>query len=794
MKSAREIKNLVSQMTIEEKASLCSGLDFWTTKPVERLNIPSIMVTDGPHGLRKQNAEADHLGINKSVVATCFPAACATACSFDRELLTKIGESLAEECIQENVSVILGPGANIKRSPLCGRNFEYFSEDPLLSGEMAAALIRGIESKGIGTSLKHFAANNQEKSRMFINAVVDPRALYEIYLKSFEIAVRKGRPSTVMCAYNRLNDAYCCENEMLLTDSLRTTWGFDGIVMTDWGAMNNRVKALSAGLELEMPGCNGITDQLIVEAVKSGDLEESILDRAAERMLHLIFKTSDKMNTNYRYDSIAHHTLAKEAVIRSAVLLKNEGTLLPIKKEASIAVIGEFAKIPRYQGAGSSKINPHKVDSLVDGLTQSGISYDFASGYRLDNHNSDADLIEKACEIAKDKDSIIIVAGLPDEFESEGFDRTTLSMPDSHNKLITEVAKINKNIVVVLLAGSAVQLPWLDEVKAVLNCFLTGQAGGSAIVELLTGKANPSGKLAETFPLSIKDTPCYNYFPGASKSVEYRESIFVGYRYYDTVGKPVLFPFGYGLSYTTFEYSNLSVIVDTGDQLTVSLDLTNTGSVSGSEVVQLYVSKLNSAVFRSKKELKDFAKVELAVGEIKTITIKLNKEAFSFFCAEAYDFLVEGGEYEILLGSSSADIRLSAKVVLTGDTLPIINDSDYRTEYTKLSCDTLSISDKAFTALYGKKLPPTSRLKGEAYTVNTTLDDITHTKIGQDMLVQMQQHIATMFDEANKDIRIMFEAMLLDMPLRSFGIFGQFAADPKELAGIIAKLNADIKE
>lgn len=662
----RDIKKLISQMTLEEKASLCSGLDLWHLKGVERLGIPSIMVSDGPHGLRKQNAE--HIELKTSVPATCFPTAVGLASSWNRELVEKVGAAIGEECQAEGVSVLLGPGANIKRSPLCGRNFEYFSEDPYLSSEMAASHIKGVQSQGVGTSLKHFAANNQEHRRMSVDAIIDERTLREIYLASFEGAVKKGKPWTVMCSYNRVNGEYASENKYLLTDILRDEWGFDGVVVSDWGAVNERVKALETGLDLEMPSSFGIRDQQIVQAVKEGKLSEEVLDRAVERILNLIFKAVDGRKENATYDKEAHHQLAREVARECMVLLKNEDKILPLKRQGTIAVIGEFARKPRYQGGGSSHVNPTKLDDIYEEIKKSAgnsVNVLYAKGYRLDKDEVDEGLLEEAKQVAMNADVAVIFAGLPEHYESEGYDRQHMRMPESHCALIEGVAEVQPNVVVVLSNGSPVEMPWIDKVKGLLEAYLGGQALGGAIADLLFGDANPSGKLAETFPKKLSDNPSYLNFPGEGDRVEYREGIFVGYRYYDKKGIEPLFPFGYGLSYTTFEYSDLNIskkeILDT-ETVTVSVKVKNTGDRAGKEVVQLYVRDVESSVIRPEKELKGFEKVELQPGEEKVVTFELDKRAFAYYNVDIKDWHVESGEFEIMIGKSSRDIVLKDRI------------------------------------------------------------------------------------------------------------------------------------
>jgi beta-glucosidase len=663
----RNIKQLISEMTLEEKASLCSGLNFWRLKGVERLGIPSIMVTDGPHGLRKQGGSGDHLGIYQSVPATCFPSAVGLASTWNRTLIEKVGIALGEECQAEDVSVLLGPGANIKRSPLCGRNFEYFSEDPYLSSEMAANHVKGVQSQGVGTSLKHFAVNNQEHRRMSVDAIVDERTLREIYLASFENVVKQSQPWTVMCSYNRVNGEYASENKTLLTDILKDEWGFEGFVVSDWGAVNERAHGLEAGLELEMPSSNGLGDRKIVAAVKNGQLSEQTLDQAVERLLNIIFMAVDNKKENASYDKEVHHKLAKEAATESMVLLKNEDKILPLKKEGKVAIIGEFAVKPRYQGGGSSHINPTKLENIYEEIEKvaSGVEVRYAKGYDLKSDSSDEQLIEEAKEVAKQADRAVLFVGLPDRYESEGYDREHLRIPNNHQALIEAIAEVQPNLVVVLSNGAPIEMPWLPKVKGLLEGYLGGQALGGAIADLLFGHESPSGKLAETFPQALSHNPSYLNFPGEEDKVEYKEGLFVGYRYYDTKGIEPLFPFGYGLSYTNFEYSNLVInkaeILDT-EEVEVTVKVKNTGDVTGKEIVQLYVRDVKSTVIRPVKELKGFEKVELQPGEERTVTFTLDKRAFTYYNVELKDWHVESGLFEILVGKSSTEIILDGTV------------------------------------------------------------------------------------------------------------------------------------
>ena len=663
----RDVKEIVRQMTLEEKAGMCSGKDFWHLKSVERLGIPEVMVSDGPHGLRKQAENGDHLGINESIKAVCFPAACATACSFDRDLLEEMGAALGTECQAENVSVLLGPAVNIKRSPLCGRNFEYFSEDPYLAGQMAKAHITGVQKEGVGTSIKHFAANNQEYHRMSASSEVDERTLREIYLAAFETPVKEAKPKTVMCSYNRINGVFASENPWLLDEVLRKEWGYEGYVMSDWGAVNDRVPGLKAGLELEMPASGGETDRQIVEAVKNGTLKEEVLDQAVERILNVIIDYVDHRKDAV-FDMEKDHALAEKVETESMVLLKNDG-ILPLKKGVRAAFIGVFAKTPRYQGGGSSHINSFRVTGALEAAEKMA-DLTYAEGYRLKEDVIDEVLVAEAVEAAKSAEVAVIFAGLPDAFESEGYDRTHMRMPDSQNYLIHEVCKVQPNVVVVLHNGSPVEMPWAEEVSGILEAYLGGQGVGTAEVRILFGEANPCGKLAETIPYKLSDNPSYLNFPGDGETVAYREGIFVGYRYYDRKEMAVRYPFGYGLSYTEFSYSNLqldkSSMKDT-DTLTVSVDITNTGKRAGKEIVQLYVADRTGSADRPVRELKNFAKVSLEPGETETVRMELNKRSFAWYNVKLHDWYAASGTYEIQIGKSSREIVLCDTVELTTD-------------------------------------------------------------------------------------------------------------------------------
>ncbi len=659
-----DIKKLVSQMTLEEKAGLCSGLDFWHTKGVARLGIPPVMLSDGPHGLRKQETGGDHLGIGESIRATCFPAACATASSFDESLLERLGDALGRQCQAKDLAVLLGPGVNIKRSPLCGRNFEYISEDPYLSGKLGAAWIRGLQAHHVGASLKHFACNNQEFSRMGCSSEVDERTLREIYLTPFEIAVKEGKPSTVMCAYNKLNGTFCSENKRLLTDILRTEWGFDGAVVTDWGAAADRVKGILAGEDLEMPDSGGENDALIVRAVREGKLDEALVDQAVENILQFVFDYTENRVPDAAYDLDAYHTLAVEMETECAVLLENNG-VLPLRAGQKVAYIGAYAEAPRYQGSGSSRVNASRVTSALETARDKGRDVTYVQGFPGEGDVLDEAELEKAVEAAKNAEVAVVFAGLPDSFESEGFDRTHMRLPDCQNKLIAAVSAVQPNTVVVLHNGSAVECPWADQVAAVLEMYLGGQGVGQAADALLWGEANPSGRLAETFPLHLEDNPSYLNYGGDGKKVRYAEGIYVGYRYYEKKKMPVRWAFGHGLSYTSFAYENLRTDKTSfadGEKLIVSVDVRNTGAMAGKEVVQLYVADRNGTPNRPLKEFHAFQKVYLEPGEVKTVSMVLTDRSLSYYDADLGDWYAPSGTYAILVGHASDDIRLETEV------------------------------------------------------------------------------------------------------------------------------------
>ncbi len=755
-----DVKTIVGNMTLEEKAGLCSGADFWNTKAVERLGIPQMMVSDGPHGLRKQDDSGDHVGINESIKAVCFPPGVTIASSFDPELIHDVGAALGESAQAENLGVILGPAVNIKRSPLCGRNFEYLSEDPYLSAEMATALIKGIQSQGVGTSIKHYLANNQEHRRLTSDSVIDERTLREIYLPTFEKAVKEAQPWTVMCSYNRINGVYASENHRFLTEILRDEWGFEGFVISDWGAVNDRVKGIEAGLDLEMPGSFGTNDAKIVEAVQSGELDENLLDKAVGNILRIVDKWAASRNKQAVFDLEAQHEKARKAAGESMVLLKNDGTL-PLRKGAKIAFIGGFAEKPRFQGGGSSHINTFRHSTALHAVEKLfGVNVVYAKGYSLTDDSVDNELLTEAKAVAESSDVAVIFAGLPDSYESEGYDRTHMNLPESHTRLIEEICQAHSDTVVVLHNGSPVEMPWIDSVDAVLEAYLGGQAVGEAVVDILFGAVNPSGKLAETFPLKLEDNPSYLYYQGEKDVVEYREGVFVGYRYYDAKKMKVLFPFGHGLSYTEFSYTNLTIgaekITDS-ETVTVSVDITNTGNVAGKEVVQLYAAPSKGDAIRPVKELKGFEKVFLNPGETKTVSFTLNKRSFAYFNMAINDWFVESGKYGIEIGSSSQDIRLTGTVGLeSAQELPVTYTMN------SLVGDILKVPEKA--ASIGEIIEPMKKVFGhdEAAGRETAAEAITAE---------------------------MIEAMLNYMPLRNLVSFGNGMVTFEKLEEILKKLN-----
>lgn len=765
------IDQQIQELTLEEKAALVSGGDFWNTAAIERLNIPSILITDGPHGLRKEVGAAGS-ALSNSVPATCFPTASCLASSWDRDLLFEVGKAIAEEAREEKVSVVLGPGANIKRSPLCGRNFEYFSEDPYLSGEMASYWTDGAQSVGIGASLKHYAANNQESRRMTIDTVVDERALHEIYLRGFEAAVRQSKPWTVMAAYNRVNGEFCAEHPVLLEQILREEWGFEGLVVSDWGATNDRVAGLRAGLDLEMPGVPNGNTGLVIAAVRSGELDEEVLDQRVRQVLTLVSNSQEALKEDFHYDRDAHHALARRAAADGAVLLKNENDILPLGTNLKIALVGEFARDPRYQGSGSSSMNPSRLDTLYGEMAKMVGSEQllFSPGYELLDTHPHAVLIEEAVQAARKADVAVVYAGLPDMAEVEGLDRDHLRLPAAHDALIEAVAEVCPKVVVILSNGAPVEMPWEPRVDAILEGYLGGQAGAGALADILFGRVTPSGKLAETFPLKNEDTPTFYNFPGGPRTVEYRESIYVGYRYYDKANKEVLYPFGHGLSYTTFEYSGLKLEVNAIhplEPLRLSFFIQNMGDVEGKEIAQVYVRDPISSVFRPEKELAGFAKAALKPGEKKSVELELDSRAFAFYSPERKDWVVEAGEYEILVGASSRDIRLRDTVLVHGEEPQYsITIPDAVAQYHDLPADG-NFSASGFEALLGRPLPDNTPERRGRYTINTPVIDTRGTLAGRILSHYMRREIAKLVEGfEDSPNALMMKTMAMEGPLR----------------------------
>lgn len=750
MENRDKIKEIIAKMTLEDKIKLCSGASFWESEEMEQYGIPSFFMSDGPHGLRTQKGEADHLGINQSEKSTCFPTASASAASWNPELMCKMGEAIGEEALHYGVDVVLGPGVCMKRNPLCGRNFEYFSEDPYLAGVMGKNWIQGVQGKGVGTSLKHYAANNQEQDRMMGDSMVDERALREIYLPAFEMAVKESQPDTVMCSYNKVNGTFSSDNRKLLTDILRDEWGFRGLVVTDWGAVNNRVEAFKAGCDLEMPSSNGMFDEEVKKAVEEGRLTEDAVNACVERIIRMAWKaqeTRKDIPDGYAFDVEAHHNLARKIAAESAVLLKNDGEILPLRKETKIALCGAMAETVRYQGAGSSHINPTKLSSLKTAMEALGGNVTYYPSYDLNGDRNEGEL-QKAVAGAKEAETIVIVAGLPDSYESEGYDRAHMEMPESHCELIQEIAKVNENVIVVLMGGSPVEMPWLESAKAVLNLYLGGQAVGEAGADLLYGLENPSGKLAETYPVSYKDCSSSETFGINPRQVEYAESIYVGYRYYEKAGIPVQFPFGHGLSYTRFELDGLQVkaegnvvdavsgcnMSDEKTKLMVSCRVKNTGSRPGAEVVQIYVADQTPDIFKAEKELKGFCKVFLGVGEEKEVSLVLDQRAFAHYDVDAGKWEVLTGKYQILAGTSSADIRLSQEINVQG-TIDTMGCNKIPEWYIHPSGKP-TVSD--FEKIYGHKIRPFEPEKPGEYTLLNTMNDMKENPVVQQIMNGMR--------------------------------------------------------
>ena len=769
--------DIITKLNLEQKCALLSGDTVFTTRGYKNAGVPSITLSDGPNGVRKQAGAADHLGLNPSVPATCFPTAATVACSWDPALGEEIGAALGEEAAAQEVSVVLGPGLNMKRNPLCGRSFEYFSEDPYLAGKLAAGYIRGIQSKGVAACPKHFAVNSQETRRMASDSIVDERTLREIYLTGFEIAVKEGHPRSIMSSYNLVNGTYANENKHLLMEILRDEWGFDGAVITDWGGSNDHALGVKNGSTLEMPAPGGDSVRELLAAVESGKISESDIDARLSELLPLVFDTKAALDAAPReFDAAAHHALARRAAEESLVLLKNEGALLPLAAGSKVAVIGDFAKNPRYQGAGSSMVNSTQVDVLLDKLIDSELN---VIGYQqgFDRHGKpDAALQKSACELATQANTVILCMGLDEIAESEGLDRSNLRLAQNQVDLLQAVAAVNPKIVVVLYSGSVVETPWLDNCQALLYAALGGQAGAGAVADALTGKVNPCGKLAETWPLAYADVPSAADFATRRKTVEYREGLYIGYRYFTTAEKAVRFPFGYGMSYTTFAYSDMAA-----DEQGVSLTVTNTGSVAGTEIVQLYVAKKNSELFRPAKELKGFARVTLAPGEKQRITITLDDKAFRFWNVKANRWEIEGGEYELLVGASVEDIRLCEKISVHGTaTVHPYEDKGLDCYY---KGDVLHVSDADFEKLLGHPIPD-GKTKIDR---NLTLGELNHARSPLGWLVWLVLTILldVSYKRGKPDLNILFQ---YNMPLRALAKMTNGAISMGMVDGIVMEL------
>lgn len=769
--------DIINSLDLEQKCALLSGSTVFTTRALPGKGVPAITLSDGPNGVRKQAGAADHLGLNPSVPATCFPTSATVANSWDPALGEAVGAAMGEEAAAQGVSVLLGPGLNIKRSPLCGRNFEYFSEDPYLAGKMAAAYVRGIQKNGIAACPKHFAVNSQELRRMASDSIVDERTLRELYLTGFEMVVKEAQPKTIMSSYNLINGTYANENAHLLQDILRRDWGFEGAVVTDWGGSNDHALGVKNGSTLEMPAPGGDAIRELMKAVQTGKITEADVDARLEELLELVFTTKAAVDAAPgKFDADAHHALARRVAAQSIVLLKNENRLLPLIKKEKVAVIGDFAQTPRYQGAGSSAVNSIKVDSFLDCLAQSGLnSIGYAKGFDRQGKPDEA-LKTEAVQLAENSDVVLLFMGLDEIKESEGIDRADMKLVDNQLALLTAVAAVNPNVVVVLSAGSSLESQWVKDCKALVYGCLGGQAGAGALVDVLTGAQNPCGKLAETWACSHDDTPAKENFGGDGPTVEYREGLYVGYRYYDTAGVPTAFPFGYGLSYTTFAYSDLKA-----DETGVTLTVTNTGSCAGAEVVQLYVAKPDAKIFRPAKELKGFAKVYLAAGESKTVTIPLDDKAFRYWNVATHRWEVEGGSYQLLAGASSADIRLTTAVTVEGTGAPDPyagkNLEHYRTAQVQ------NVPDAEFEALLGRPIPE-NRVRIDR---NMTLGEMGHGRspLGWLVAAVLGALLRRSIKRGKPDLNILFQ---YNMPLRALAKMTNGAISMGMVDGIVMEL------
>lgn len=751
-------KETISKMTLEQKAKMCVGKDYWHSLDIEELGVPSITMSDGPNGLRIQRENGDNLGVNQSEIAICFPTGATLANSWDKNLAYIYGKTLGEETKCENINMVLGPAINIKRNPLCGRNFEYFSEDPYLTAVMGNEYVKGVQENDVGVCVKHFAVNNQENRRRTIDVLIDERALREIYLKAFEYIVKNSKPWGVMTAYNKVNGKYCSENKVLI-DILKKEWGFDGITVTDWGANNERVEGLIAGNELEMPGGRGNGIEEIINAVNTGKVSEDYLNEIVDRILQIAMKCREREIVDY--DKEKHHNIALKIAEESIVLLKNEDKILPLDRNKKIAIIGDMAKNPRYQGAGSSTINLYKLENAYDSLISENIDFEYTKGYERIESENDKKLLDEAVEIAKQNDIVMLFVGLTENYESEGMDRTSINMPQNQNRLIEEVCKVNKNVIIVLSHGSNIAMPWKDKVKAIITGYLGGEAGGKAIVNAILGKVNPSGKLAESYPIKLEDVSSYNNFPGNEVNVAYKESIFVGYRYFDKKNIEVLYPFGYGLSYTEFEYSNLSINKE-NNKYYIKFKIKNIGNVKGKEIAQIYVRKLDSKIYREDKELKAFEKIDINTGEEKEVELVLDNSSFEYYDKNLKKWNIEDGEYEILVGKSSRDIVLKEKIDVIGQK-DIIENTVSRKYF---EGDVKNITDEEFEQILGYKMPKKT-INLEDITVENTIEQLKNTRVGKAIvdseLLKMERLMSE--QNVNKATKVMMD---LQKPLKKF--------------------------
>lgn len=799
MKNKIDINKALDELTLEEKASLCSGLDFWLTKPIERLGIKSFRMSDGPHGLRREINDFENLGMKKSLPATALPPAVNLASTWDENLSNEFGKILAKECKNQGVQIILGPGINIKRSPLCGRNFEYLSEDPYLSGKLATSYINGCQKEGVGVSLKHFAANSQESRRMTINALVDERALREIYLAAFETAVKESHPATVMCSYNKINNVYSSDNKKLLTEILRDEWGFDGLVVSDWNATNDRVAGIKAGMDLEMPSSNGINDKKIVEAVKNGKLDIESLNIVVKRILETLNNCEDMDVSN---DFIPEkderlyneaHEFARKIARESFVLLKNNENALPLSKNDQVLVVGEFADQIRYQGSGSSLINPYKLVNILNAFKANNINFDYAPGFSVLNDQIEENKENVAIEKAKTSKTVIFTLGLTNSFESEGFDRSSLSIPKNQISLLKKIYAVNQNIIVLLFGGSPVNTDWSLYAKSILNVYLPGEAAGEAIFDVVFGDYSPSGKLAETYAKQLEDHLSTQYFGMGPNNLEYRESIFVGYRYFDSAQKEVAFPFGHGLSYSTFKYSDLKIssknINDT-ETLTVTFKIKNTGTYDAYEIAQLYVKDMNPTIFKADKELKGFSKVFLKKGETKQVTLSLNKRSFAYYSTQLSDWIVSSGDYQILVGSSSRTILLQETVNVTSSNKYFKESLNKEILHPYFNIQHAKyITNDAYMSLLGFQVPSNLPAKRGEMTMNSTIGDLQNCIIGKIVVKFAPGIIRKNVPNADYTTLLMIQQGMLEMPLRGLNGITSGLMDPKLLDGMLLFAN-----